>query len=79
MGDECGDPAAIQKVRFLISKALPPAFKLRRKRFQPLECLPSPFKEKAKEELDPSQPILCMFFLTPGISAEMILLNFPET
>ena len=55
MGDECGYPAAIQKFRILISKALPPAFNLRRTRFQPLECPLSPFMEKSKEEQDSIQ------------------------
>jgi hypothetical protein len=55
MGDDCGYPAAIQKFRILISKTLPPDFNLRRTRFQPLECLLSPFMEKTKEESDSIQ------------------------
>jgi len=50
MGDDCGYPAAIQKVRILIWKTLPLEFNLKRTRFQPLERILSPFMEKTKEE-----------------------------
>jgi hypothetical protein len=65
MGDDCEYPAAIQKVRILISKTLPLGFNVKRTRFQPLERLLSPFMEKTKEGSDSIQTHPSNYFPDP--------------